>query len=151
MYRSSGSTIRQKALWWFRFPKRQKHTCLLPLKNDRDYPCHKWNAGPEYNGFVASSRIKSSYSSNECISWIILYISSPQNPKLLITVSEQRSVLRRPFHRFLRNRKSDTSMMLISLAATKFFCDSDTVSFRISQTLLPFTFSKWSVYLYLAK
>ena len=34
------------------------------------------------------------------------------------------------------------SMMLISLVATKFFCDSDTVSFRISQTLLPFTFSK---------
>ena len=32
-----------------------------------------------------------------------------QNLKLLITVSEQRSVLRRPFHRFLRNRKSDTS------------------------------------------
>ena len=36
------------------------------------------------------------------------FLNSP-NLKLLITVSEQRSVLRRPFHRFLRNRKSDTS------------------------------------------
>ena len=35
--------------------------------------------------------------------------TSTANWKLLITVSEQRSVLRRPFHRFLRNRKSDTS------------------------------------------
>lgn len=36
------------------------------------------------------------------------FLNSP-NWKLLIAVSEQRSVLRRPFHRFLRNRKSDTS------------------------------------------
>ena len=36
------------------------------------------------------------------------FLNSP-NLKLLITVSEQRSVLLRPFHRFLRNRKSDTS------------------------------------------
>ena len=36
-------------------------------------------------------------------------LSTITNLKLLITVSEQRSVLRRPFHRFLRNRKSDTS------------------------------------------
>lgn len=36
------------------------------------------------------------------------FLNSP-NLKLLITFSEQRSVLRRPFHRFLRNRKSDTS------------------------------------------
>ena len=37
------------------------------------------------------------------------YVFASTNLKLLITVSEQRSVLRRPFHRFLRNRKSDTS------------------------------------------
>ena len=35
--------------------------------------------------------------------------TSTANWKLLITVSEQRLVLRRPFHLFLRNRKSDTS------------------------------------------